>query len=168
MTIRELHRDTWLPRPLEEVFAFFASAANLERITPPWLRFEIATPTPVAMHEGAQIDYRLVVHGIPLRWQSEITVWQPPHRFVDEQRRGPYRTWVHEHRFARDGEGTRLTDHVRYSLRGGRLLGGLIDRLLVARDVRRIFAYRALRLHELLGAPAATPSRQLEDLKVTA
>jgi ligand-binding SRPBCC domain-containing protein len=92
-----LETRLFLPRPLEIVFPFFADAGNLEILTPPWLRFEIVTPRPIAMRAGALIEYRLRLHGVPLRWQSEITAWEPPHRFVDEQRRGPYRAWIHEH-----------------------------------------------------------------------
>lgn len=134
-----------LPRPAAEVFPFFADAANLEVITPPWLRFEILTPRPIAMGAGTLIEYRLRLHGIPLRWQSEITVWEPPHRFVDEQRRGPYRRWIHEHTFAeRDGR-CEVRDFVRYRVP----FGAAADRLFVRRDVRRIFEYRARRLVEI-------------------
>lgn len=139
--------DLWLPRPPKEVFPFFADAGNLDAITPPWLRFEILTPLPVAMRVGAQIDYRLRLWGIPLRWRSEITAWEPPHRFVDEQRRGPYRAWIHEHTFAgRDG-GTLVADRVRYAVPGG----PLVDRLFVRRDVARIFRFRQARLLDLFG-----------------
>ncbi len=135
-----------LPLPRDEVFAFFADAGNLEAITPPWLRFRLTTPRPIAMREGARIDYRLRVRGIPLRWTSRIAVWDPPHRFVDVQERGPYRLWRHEHRFEQAPEGTRTIDRVEYRVPGG----GLVDRWLVRPDVERIFAYRKRRLRELL------------------
>jgi ligand-binding SRPBCC domain-containing protein len=135
----------FLPRPLEIVFPFFADAANLEAITPPWLRFEIVTPHSIAMHAGALIQYRLRLHGVPLRWQSEITVWEPPHRFVDEQRRGPYRVWIHEHTFTEIKNGCEVRDFVRYTVLGGRVA----DRLFVGYNVRRIFEYRARRLQEI-------------------
>ena len=137
----------WFPRPREEVFAFFSDAANLERITPPWLRFHTLTPLPIAMRPGATIDYRLRLRGLPLRWQSEITVWDPPRRFVDEQRRGPYRSWIHEHELTERDGGTEVRDFVRYAVPGGRWL----DRLLVRPDVARIFDYRRRMLQELLG-----------------
>jgi ligand-binding SRPBCC domain-containing protein len=135
----------FLPHALETVFAYFADAGNLEAITPPWLRFEVLTPRPIAMRAGALIEYRLRLHGVALRWQTEITAWEPPHRFVDEQRRGPYRTWIHEHTFAPSDSGCEVRDCVRYSVPGG----WLVDRLLVRGDVRRIFEHRAEVLRRL-------------------
>ena len=140
-----LETQFFLPRPLEIVFPFFADAGNLETLTPTWLRFEIVTPSPIVMHSGALIDYRLRLHSIPLHWQSEITAWEPPHRFVDEQRRGPYRTWIHEHTFTESKGGCEVRDFVRYAAPGG----WLVDRLFVRHDVRRIFEYRTRKLQEL-------------------
>lgn len=137
----------WLPRPLVDIFPFFADAGNLDTLTPPWLKFHIVTPKPIAMRVGVRIDYRLRVHGLPLRWQSEITAWEPPLRFVDEQRRGPYRLWVHQHTFEERDGGTTVWDHVRYRVPGGRLL----DRFLVRRDLIAIFRYRRKRLRRILG-----------------
>jgi ligand-binding SRPBCC domain-containing protein len=135
----------FLPRPLEIVFPFFADAGNLEAITPPWLRFEIVEPRPTAMRAAAFIEYRLRLHGIPLHWQSEITAWEPPHRFVDEQSRGPYRVWIHEHTFAERDSGTEVRDFVRYAAPGG----WLVERMFIRHDVRRIFEYRARKLQEI-------------------
>jgi ligand-binding SRPBCC domain-containing protein len=147
MNPRALNSEIWLPRPLEEVFAFFADAGNLQTLTPEWLDFTILTPRPIQMRAGTVIDYRLRLRGIPIRWRSEITAWEPPHRFVDEQRRGPYRLWVHEHRFeTRDG-GTQVADLVRYAVPGGRL----VDWLFVRRDVERIFQFRREKLLALFG-----------------
>jgi ligand-binding SRPBCC domain-containing protein len=87
-----------LPTPLVDVFEFFSDAYNLEEITPPWLHFSVQTPAPIEMKRGALIDYRLRLHGIPIHWRTEITAWEPPFRFVDEQLRGPYRYWRHERR----------------------------------------------------------------------
>jgi ligand-binding SRPBCC domain-containing protein len=139
--------ETWLflARPLEIVFPFFADAANLETITPPWLQFKIITPHPIAMHAGAFIEYRLQLHGLPLRWQSEITAWEPPHRFVDEQRRGPYRAWIHQHTFKESEGGCEVRDFVRYSVLGD----WVADRLFVGHNVRRIFEYRTRKLQEI-------------------
>ncbi len=139
---RTFESEIWLPRAREEVFEYFSRAANLEEITPPWLHFSILTPEPIQMAKGLRIDYRLSVHGIPLRWQSEITAWDPPYRFVDEQRRGPYRRWIHEHIFEERDGGTVAKDRVRYAAPGG----WLIEKLFVARDVERIFAFREAKL----------------------
>ena len=108
----ELTSEVMLPRPPAEVFPFFADARNLERLTPAWLRFEVLTAGPIEMRPGAAIDYRLRLRGVPIRWRSEITAWEPPFRFVDEQRRGPYRLWVHEHRFEEREGRTLASDHV--------------------------------------------------------
>ena len=153
----ELHRETVVPLPAEEVFAFFSSPANLDALTPPWLSFAI-TASPPRMTPGARIDYRLELRGVPLRWTSVISVWEPPYRFVDEQVRGPYRRWVHEHRFEPVAGGTRVVDHVRYEVRGGKLLHRLVHRLFVARDVAAIFDYRHHRLRELLRPASAEPA----------
>jgi ligand-binding SRPBCC domain-containing protein len=133
-----------LPAPPADVFPFFADAANLEAITPPFLRFRILTRLPVSMRAGALLDYRLRLHGVPIAWHTQITVWQPPRRFVDEQLRGPYAVWRHEHRFTAtaDRRGTHVTDEVLYAHRGG----AIANRLLVAPDLERIFRYRQERL----------------------
>ncbi len=157
----ELRRVQWFPRPLEEVFAFFAEARNLETITPPWLGFEVLTPDPIELRPGALIDFRLRLHGVPLRWRTEISAWQPPHRFVDEQRRGPYREWVHEHTFAARDGGTLVGDHVRYRVPGGRL----VHELFVRRDVERIFDFRRDRLAQVLGAATARARETADRLR---
>ncbi len=131
--------ELWLPQPKAQVFNFFADAGNLQAITPPWLRFEIITPAPITMRAGALIDYRLRVHGFPIRWQTEITDWQPPHRFVDMQRRGPYTLWHHTHTFSELEGGTVCRDEVRYRPLGG----SLTNALFVRQDVERIFAFRS-------------------------
>ena len=137
----------WLPHGREELFPFFADAYNLEAITPPWLRFRVLTPGAIEMRPGALIEYRLRLHGLPVSWLTRIEVWEPPHRFVDEQLRGPYRLWRHEHTFEPDGAGGTLArDHVEYQIRGGEALGAVVNRLLVARDLERIFSCRAAEL----------------------
>lgn len=140
-----LTNELWLPQPPDEVFPFFADASNLERLTPPSLRFLILTPPPIEMAVGTLIDYRIRLRGIPMRWQSEITAWEPPHRFVDEQRRGPYRLWVHEHTFTPQNGGTLAGDIVQYAVLGG----VVVQRLLVASELRRIFDYRNAALRDL-------------------
>ena len=138
MRIHQYQSELWLPVAPEELFPFFADAANLDAITPPWLHFHIVTPPQIVMCEGALIDYRLRVHGIPLRWRTRINVWQPPYRFVDEQIRGPYRQWIHEHTFeARDG-GTLARDLVHYAVP----FDFIAHRWFVRPDVEKIFKYR--------------------------
>lgn len=141
----QLTTEQTLPQPIAEVFAFFAEARNLEEITPPWLKFHVETPAPIEMQAGRLIDYRLRVHGVPIRWQSEISVWEPPYRFVDEQRTGPYRLWYHEHTFVECDAGTLVRDQVDYAVPGGRLA----NLLLVRRDLRKIFRYRTQKLREI-------------------
>jgi ligand-binding SRPBCC domain-containing protein len=143
MSDRVLTREQPLPGKPAEAFGFFADALNLERITPAWLSFRVTTPKPIDMGAGTLIEYRLRLHGVPLRWLTRIDVWDPPHRFVDRQLRGPYRRWVHEHTFAADGpDGTLMRDRVEYSLPLGPL-GAIADVVLVRRDLARIFDHRA-------------------------
>jgi ligand-binding SRPBCC domain-containing protein len=139
----------WLTRPINEVFAFFSDAQNLEEFTPASLQFHILTPAPIHIQQGTEIDYRLKIHGIPIRWRSRISVWDPPHRFVDEQLRGPYRFWIHEHRFTEHLGGTTCEDTVNYAPIGGTL----INKLFVANEVRQIFRYRTQRLQTLFPNP---------------
>lgn len=146
---RVFRTEQWFPAPPESLFPFFGDAFNLERITPDLLRFRVVTPPPIDMDVGTLIDYRLRVRGVPVRWRTRITAWDPPHRFVDEQLRGPYRRWIHEHRFEAEDGGTRMIDTVDYAAPGGRW----IERLLVDRDVEAIFAYRREELTGLFGGP---------------
>jgi ligand-binding SRPBCC domain-containing protein len=136
-----LERQQWLPQVPEDVFAFFASAENLQRITPPWMGFRILTPPPVAMAAGTRIDYRIRLAGVPLRWRTLIAEWDPPHGFVDLQEHGPYALWEHTHRFAPYGEGTLMTDVVRYRLPFG-IVGRALHGLSVKPALADIFDYR--------------------------
>jgi ligand-binding SRPBCC domain-containing protein len=147
--VHTLHRELWVPQSLSVVFEFFSRAENLQRITPPWMEFRILTPLPIAMKQGATIAYALRVRGISLRWFTEIERWNPPYEFVDVQAKGPYKLWRHTHRFSDVAGGTSLVDHVDYELPFG-ALGRAVHRLQVARDLSRIFDYRAQRVQDLL------------------
>ena len=142
-----LHAEIWLPRPISEVFPFFSEARNLQELTPPWLNFEVLTPPPIVMRTGLLIDYRIKIHGIPIKWRTEIVEWNPPHSFVDVQLSGPYTLWHHTHTFTERNGGTFCVDHVRYRPRGG----ALANWLFVRADVERIFHYRQAQLRERFG-----------------
>ncbi len=151
MRIHVLERQQRIERPPADVFPFYADAGNLERLTPPWLGFEVTTPQPIEMAIGALIEYRLRLHGIPVRWRTRIEAWDPPHRFVDAQLRGPYALWHHTHTFRADGEGgTILGDRVRYAIPFG-AAGEAARSLFVARDLERIFDYRRDAVAEIFG-----------------
>jgi ligand-binding SRPBCC domain-containing protein len=145
-----LETEVLLGRPIEGVFAFFADAGNLERITPSFLGFEILTPRPIEMREGTLIDYRIRLHGLSMRWRTRIAAWEPPHRFVDEQLRGPYRRWVHEHRFEAQDDATRCRDRVEYAFLGG----PLAHARLVRPRLEQIFEFRRQAMLELMGRPS--------------
>ncbi|HET7417117.1 MAG TPA: SRPBCC family protein [Solirubrobacterales bacterium] len=137
-----LERQQRVEIPIDRAFGFYGDAHNLERITPPWLGFEVVTPRPIEMGPGTLIEYRLRLHRIPVRWRTRIEAWEPPHRFVDAQIKGPYSLWEHTHEFEADGpEATVISDRVRYSIPFGPL-GELANRLLVRRDLAQIFDYR--------------------------
>jgi hypothetical protein len=136
-----LEREQLVPTPVEEVFAFFSEARNLEELTPPFLRFQIVTPLPIAMHEGTLIDYRIRLFGVPMRWRTRIDVWEPNVRFVDRQVRGPYALWRHLHAFEEVPGGTRMTDRVDYAIGLGPL-GTVARSLFVRRQLETIFDYR--------------------------
>ena len=141
MSAHVIEREQFVDRPLEEVLSFYSEARNLERLTPKWLSFEVLTPAPIEMREGTRIEYRLRLHGIPLRWVSLIESWEPGQGFVDRQIRGPYREWRHRHEFEASGTGTIVRDRVRYEIPFG-LLGEIARRLFVAKDLERVFDHR--------------------------
>ncbi len=138
---RIFEREQFFPYPIERVFAPFADAGNLQEITPPWLHFRIISQLPIEMREGAVIEYWLRLHGLPVRWRTVIESWDPPYRFTDVQERGPYALWHHTHTFQSAFGGTVVRDRVRYRIGFG-TFGEIADRILVRRDVTRIFDYR--------------------------
>jgi len=146
--MRRYQTEMWVDAPIDKVFAFFSDPANLEQITPPWLKFKMLPTERLSIGRGTIIDYRLRLHGIPITWKSEITEWNPPNNFIDVQKKGPYRYWAHTHEFIESGTGTFVRDSVDYKVPGGYL----VDRLLVRKDIERIFTYRKSKLRELMTA----------------
>jgi ligand-binding SRPBCC domain-containing protein len=148
---RTLRRTQFIAVDIGTVFRFFSDAANLEVLTPPWLRFRILTALPIAMHTGARIAYRIRWRGVPVRWLTEILDWNPPHGFVDTQVSGPYRLWHHTHRFTDIEGGTRMEDVVQYRLPFGPL-GSLVHAAIVHRDLQAIFDYRRDAVQRIFGS----------------
>lgn len=131
----------WIPRPLSEVFPFFSEAKNLERITPEWLNFHIVDMSTDKIQEGSLINYRLKIKGVPTRWRTRISTWQPPYEFVDEQLKGPYDLWHHTHRFQEVAGGTLMTDRIVYRPPLGPL-GTIAREIMIKNDVDTIFGHR--------------------------
>ena len=155
MRTYRLETQLWLPRPPSEIFAFFSNPRNLQRITPPWLNFEILSPEGIEIQKGTLLDYRLKIRGFPVNWQSRITAWHPPCRFVDKQTRGPYTSWIHEHTFEGQSGGTIVGDKVDYATPGG----WLIQKFLIEPDLDRIFRYRQEMLRKLFEPQDQQPSK---------
>ena len=149
MAEHTLERKLTLDRPIKTIFDFFADAANLERITPPELKFHIITEQPIQIEKGTLIDYSLKMRGFPVKWRTEISVWEPPHKFVDRQLRGPYKQWIHTHSFTEIDVGkTLIEDEVRYRLPLEPL--GDVAHFLVRRELDYIFDYRQKAVAEIL------------------
>ena len=135
----QLRTEIVIKRPIDEVFSFFSKAENLQVLTPDFLSFEILTQPPISMKKGALIDYRIKLNGIPMRWRTHIKEWNPPFKFIDEQLKGPYLRWEHEHRFeAIDDSHTKMFDTVEYRVFGGKL----IHKLFVEHKLKKIFSFR--------------------------
>jgi ligand-binding SRPBCC domain-containing protein len=152
---RRIERSQLVPLSLEDSFSFFADAYNHEALTPPWLRFRILTPRPIPMREGETIEYVLTTHRLPVRWLTEIVEWRPGRRFVDRQVEGPFRLWEHTHAFEERHDGTLIRDTVLYRMPYG-ALGAFAHRILVARDLERVFDYRRDAVERLLGGRRST------------
>jgi ligand-binding SRPBCC domain-containing protein len=153
-----LRKSIWLAQPRAKVFEFFANPGNLDRLTPAWLKFAILTLATSQLKQGALLDYRLSIRGLAIRWQSEIAVWEPPHRFVDRQIKGPYSLWVHEHTFEERNNGTLVGDNVEYGVPGGTI----VQKFLVAPDLERIFDYRHKVLEELFNPAKIMPCKRTD------
>lgn len=152
MNTHILTRVTQIQKPLSEVFEFFSNAQNLNLLTPPQLQFKILTPMPIEMYKGRLIDYQLKLNGIGFKWKTEIAAWEPPYRFVDQQLKGPYKVWIHEHRFEEKNGFTMMYDTVEFLSPGG-FLEPLINKLFIQKRVSQIFDYRAMKLKTLFKTP---------------
>jgi hypothetical protein len=152
-----LERSQLIRKPLDEVFAFFADAANLEAITPHFLRFRVTTPGPIDMRVGTRIEYELSLFGLPFKWRTRIADWQPERRFIDVQEAGPYALWRHTHEFEARGHTTLMRDTVEYREPFG-ALGALAHVLFVERTVARIFDFRRAAVARLLDGPPEQPA----------
>lgn len=154
MKIHLLERSQRVEVPVDRAFAFYGDERNLEPLTPPWLHFEVTTPRPIAMGAGTLLEYRLRLHGVPIRWRTRIDTWEPPLRFTDFQEKGPYSLWEHTHTFEPDGDAaTVIGDRVRYAIPLGPI-GSLAHTLFVRRDLERIFDFRRDAVAARLGAAA--------------
>lgn len=148
-----LTRKLALDLPMKRVFDFFADAGNLERITPPELNFHITTTQPIAIKRGTLIDYQLKLRGFPVKWQTIIAEWNPPHVFVDEALKSPYKQWIHRHTFTKLAEEKTLSeDEVRYRLPFEPL--GDWAHWFVRRELNYIFDFRQKKVSEILSSKA--------------
>ncbi len=143
-----LEKTTVIEKPLLYVFDFFSKAENLNKITPKEVYFKILTPSPIPMKKGTLIDYKIKLNGIPFIWKTEISEWNPPHKFADNQLVGPYKLWFHEHFFEEKDGHTIMTDRVTY-LSKGWILAPFLHWLFVDKKVKQIFEYREIQLKEI-------------------
>jgi ligand-binding SRPBCC domain-containing protein len=134
-------KTTKVPGDLKGVFLFFSKAENLQRITPPWLQFKILSPLPITIEQDTLIDYQIRLYGFPIRWRTKITSWEPPHRFVDTQIKGPYTLWIHEHRFEQTDGHVTIYDHIDYKIPGG-IVSPILNKFFVKADIEKIFNHR--------------------------
>ncbi|MBZ0178613.1 MAG: SRPBCC family protein [Ignavibacterium sp.] len=133
---------------LNEVFEFFENPENLGVITPDWMKFEILTPRPLIMKKDAEFDYRINLFSVPLKWKTIITDYDPPYKFVDVQKNGPYKYWHHTHLFETEGDKTKITDNIDYKLYGGPI-GVLINNIYVRKNLKSIFDFRENKINQL-------------------
>jgi ligand-binding SRPBCC domain-containing protein len=151
MKLYRIRRIQTLPLSLDEAWNFFSSPSNLPEITPPWLHLRVVGEIADRMFPGMVIEYRVAPFlGIPFHWITEITHVDPPHYFVDEQRLGPYRFWLHQHHFKSVETGVEVIDAVHYGLRLGPF-GRLIHALIIGKQLREIFDFRRRKLEQVFG-----------------
>lgn len=150
MRVHTFEAHQWVSSPIDQTFEFFADAANLEAITPPFLNFRILTPLPVEMRVGARIDYRIALHGLPMTWKTNIDQWESGRSFIDRQISGPYAQWIHLHTFEQSQGGTQLYDRVQYALPLDPI-SRPAHPLFVRPTIERIFTHRRTVIAEKFG-----------------
>lgn len=146
-----LYREQIINKPLQEIFAFFEKPENLEVITPKWMKFKIKTPSPLIMKVGAEFDYRIDLMKIPLKWKTIITEYEPPYKFVDVQRKGPYKKWIHTHTFEAIGDKTKITDNVDYEIPAG-ILGSILKKIYIGKTLKAIFDFRETTINRMFNS----------------
>ncbi|MBZ0180397.1 MAG: SRPBCC family protein [Melioribacteraceae bacterium] len=146
-----LYREQIVNKPLEEVFAFFEKPENLEVITPKWMKFKIKTPPPLIMKVGAEFDYKIDLMKIPLKWKTIITEYAPPYKFVDVQKKGPYKKWIHTHTFETIGDKTKITDNVDYEIPAG-ILGSILNKIYIGKTLKAIFDFRETTINRMFNS----------------
>jgi ligand-binding SRPBCC domain-containing protein len=150
MTLYTLHKKQFIQRPLLDVFSFFERPENLATITPSWLGFRLLTRSPVLMKKDAVIEHSVRVMGVRVRWKSLIREYEPPFRFVDVQLKGPYAFWHHTHVFTEVNGGTLISDEIQYAMPLG-VIGKIVQRVAVKRQLDDIFAFRAEMIKRIFG-----------------
>ena len=152
MKLYTLKKEQIIPRNILDVFDFFSKPENLSVITPSKMGFKILTPSPIEMKEGALIDYTVKIIGLPIRWTTLITKYDPPNLFIDQQLKGPYSMWHHTHNFKKlNDKETLIEDIVVYSVPYS-FIGGLIHSLYIKRDLEKIFSYRSKKIKEIFNS----------------
>ncbi len=144
---RLFKQQQWTPKPLNDVFDFFSDVKNLEELTPPLLNFRVVGKSTENIQEGTKIDYKLKILGVPAKWTSLITNWQPMTQFADVQLKGPYAKWHHLHLFRSLAGGVLIEDKVVYRLPFSRFGGNFLHGF-IRKDVKTIFSYRRKRIKE--------------------
>ena len=149
MKLNEINSEQFINIKIQNVFDFFSKPENLQEITPKRLGFNIITPGPIEMEKGTVIDYYIKISYIPIRWRTIITNYNPPYKFVDQQIKGPYSFWHHTHTFSKLNGGTLIKDNIKYLVPFG-IIGKIINKIWIKRDLENIFDYRKNKIKILL------------------
>ena len=148
-SFHEINTEQWVPQTIKQTFSFFKEAKNLERLTPKFLNFKILNQSTQEIEDGTILTYRLSIHGIPFKWKSKITDWNPASKFSDIQLKGPYNYWYHTHSFEERNGGTIIKDRVLYKVPFG-FIGDLVVGNFIKKDLETIFSYRTKTIDTLM------------------